>query len=66
VNEGREALEVLPAEVLRLPDDLEARFTLVSPLRQWMWMVAMPDGETSGRAYDVVAAILRARVEAGA
>jgi hypothetical protein len=60
-SEGRESLEVLPAEVLRLPDDLEARFALVGPLRQWMWMVAMPEGETPGRAYDVVAAILRAK-----
>ena len=60
-DEGREALEVLPAEALRLPDDLEARFNLVGPLRQWMWMVAMPEGETPGRAYDVVAAILRAK-----
>jgi hypothetical protein len=59
--EGRETLEVLPPDALRLPDDLEARFTLVGPLRQWMWMVAMPEGETPGRAYDVVAAILRAR-----
>ena len=58
-NEGRESLEVLPAEALRLPDDLEARFSLVGPLRQWMWMVAMPEGETPGRAYDVVAAIMR-------
>jgi hypothetical protein len=60
-DEGRETLEVLPAEVLRLPDDLAARFTLVGPLRQWMWMVAMPEGETPGRAYDVVAAILRVK-----
>lgn len=60
-GEGREALEVLPPDVLRLPDDLEARFTLAGPLRQWMWMVSMPEGETPGRAYDVVAAIMRAR-----
>lgn len=60
-SEGRETLEVLPPDALRLPDDLEARFTLVGPLRQWMWMVSMPEGETPGRAYDVAAAILRAR-----
>jgi hypothetical protein len=29
-----------------------------------MWMVAMPEGETPGRAYDVVAAILRAKGDA--
>ncbi len=60
-GEGRETLEVLPSEALRLPDDLEARFSRVGPLRQWMWMVSMPEGETPGRAYEVVAAILRAR-----
>jgi hypothetical protein len=27
-----------------------------------MWMVAMPEGETPGRAYEVVAAILRTPV----
>ncbi len=64
-DEGREALAVLPPEALRLPDDLEARFTLVGPLRQWMWMVAMPASETPGRAYEVVAAILRANDAAG-
>lgn len=59
--EGRETLAVLPPDALRLPDDLEARFTLAGPLRSWMWMVSMPEGETPGRAYEVVAAILRAR-----
>jgi len=57
--EGEETLDVLPPDALRLPNDLEARFTLVGPLRQWMWLVAMPEGETPGRAYEVVAAILR-------
>lgn len=65
-TEGSETLEVLPSEALRLPDDLEARFELVGSLRQWMWMVSMPEGETPGRAYEVVAAILRARARAGA
>jgi hypothetical protein len=64
-DDARETLAVLPAEALRLPDDLEARFTLVGPLRQWMWMVAMPEGETPGRAYEVVGVILRARVAGG-
>ena len=57
--EGDETLDVLPPDTLRLPDDLEQRFTLIGPLRQWMWMVSMPEGETPGRAYEVVAAILR-------
>ncbi|MFI5277762.1 MAG: hypothetical protein ACHQ1E_10875, partial [Ktedonobacterales bacterium] len=65
-DEGRETLAVLPPEALRLPDDLEARFTLVGPLRQWMWMVAMPEGETPGRAYDVIAAIMRAKTSTAA
>lgn len=60
-GEGRETLEVLPPEALRLPDDLERRFTLAGPLRQWMWMVSMPEGETPGRAYEVVAAVLRSQ-----
>lgn len=59
-NEGREALETLPASALAWPDDLAARFTLVAPPRAWAWMVAMPEGETPGRAYDVVAAVMRA------
>ncbi len=58
-GEGREALETLPASALAWPDDLAARFILVGPPRAWAWMVAMPEGETPGRAYDVVAAILR-------
>ncbi len=61
----RETLEVAPPEVLRLPEDLEERFTLVGPIRQWMWMASMPEGETPGRAYEVVAALLRPRGAAG-
>lgn len=57
-SEGRDALETLPASALAWPDDLAARFTVVGPLRSWAWMVAMPEGETPGRAYDVVAAVL--------
>ena len=64
--EGRESLAVLPPEALRLPDYLEARFSLAGPLRQWMWLVSMPEGETPGRAYDVVAAILRERADGAA
>lgn len=60
-SEERESLETLPASALAWPDDLETRFTLVGSPRVWAWMVAMPEGETPGRAYDVVAAVLRAR-----
>ena len=62
-DEGREALETLPASALAWPEDLAARFTLVGSQRAWAWMVAMPEGETPGRAYDVVAAILRPRAQ---
>jgi hypothetical protein len=57
-SEGREALETLPISALAWPGDLAARFTLIGPPRAWAWMVAMPEGETPGRAYDVVAAVM--------
>ena len=60
-SESRESLETLPASALAWPGDLEARFTVVGSTRAWAWMVAMPEGETPGRAYDVVAAVMRAR-----
>jgi hypothetical protein len=62
-GEGREALETLPASALTWPEDLAVRFALVGPPRVWSWMVAMPEGEMPGRAYDVVAAIVRARAQ---
>ncbi|HEX9037652.1 MAG TPA: hypothetical protein VF808_11755 [Ktedonobacterales bacterium] len=62
-REEREALATLPASALAWPTDLEAWFALVGPPREWAWMVAMPEGETPGRAYDVVAAVLRAWAE---
>jgi hypothetical protein len=61
-SEGREALETLPSSALAWPADLEERFTLVGNPRAWAWKVSMPEGETPGRAYEVVAAVLRARV----
>ena len=60
-SEGSEALETLPPSALAWPDDVAARFTLAGPPRAWAWMVAMPEGETPGRAYDVVAAVIRGR-----
>jgi hypothetical protein len=63
-RDPREALETLPARALAWTADLETRFTLIGPPRGWAWMVAMPEGETPGRAYDVVAALMRARQDA--
>lgn len=64
-GESRDSLETLPASALAWPADLKARFAVVGPPRAWAWMVAMPEGETPGRAYDVVAAILRAESPGG-
>lgn len=58
-REGREALEVLPRDVLALPDDLAARFTLVGAQRRWRWLVTQPTTETPGRAYDAMGLVFR-------
>lgn len=52
-----ESLPVLPPDVLDLPRDLAARFTLTDPTRAWRWIVEPPHGETPGRAYDVFGAV---------
>lgn len=52
-----ESLPVLPSDVLDLPHDLAARFTLTGPVREWRWIVEPPRGETPGRAYDVCGAV---------
>lgn len=52
-----ESLPVLPPDVLDLPRDLSARFTLAGPTPTWRWVVEPPHGETPGRAYDVFGAI---------
>jgi hypothetical protein len=58
-RDPRDELETLPASALDWPSDLAARFTVVDATRHWAWMVAMPEDETPGRAYDVWAALLR-------
>jgi hypothetical protein len=52
-----ESLPVLPPDVLDLPRDLAARFTLAGPTRAWRWIVEPPRGEIPGRAYDVFGAV---------
>jgi hypothetical protein len=59
-RDPRDELETLPATALDWPSDLAARFTVIDASRHWAWMVAMPEDETPGRAYDVWAALLRA------
>ena len=60
-RERREALAVLPREVLALPDDLAARFAIVGEPRRWRWLVTQPTAETPGRAYDAVGLVFRRR-----
>jgi hypothetical protein len=55
----RETLPMLPADVLDLPADLSARFTVAAPFRRWRWLVTAPTPAQSGRAYDVIGAVLR-------
>lgn len=55
----RDRLEVLPPDVLAIPDDLATRFTLAGPVREWEWTVSAPDAANFGRMYDVVGAVLR-------
>ncbi len=64
-GEDRETLETLPTSALAWPGDLAARFTLAGPPRAWAWMIAMPEGEVPGRAYDVAVAVLSARETPG-
>lgn len=63
-RDPRDELETLPASALAWPADLAERFTVIDASRHWAWMVAMPEGETPGRAYDVWAALLRPRTAA--
>ena len=55
----REALPVLPAEVLALPDDFAKRFTLLEAPRYWQWLVALADASHPGRSYDVCGLLFR-------
>lgn len=60
-REPRERLEVLPADVLAIPEDLAARFTLASPLRTWEWLVTPASSQASGRLFEAFGAVLRHR-----
>jgi hypothetical protein len=55
----REALSVLPIEVLALPDEFAKRFTLVESPRYWQWLVALPGANHPGRSYDVCGLLFR-------
>jgi hypothetical protein len=55
----REALPVLPVEVLALPDDFAERFTLLESPRYWEWLVALADPTHPGRSYDVCGLLFR-------
>ncbi len=60
-RERREALAVLPREVLALPEDLAARFAVIGSPRRWRWLVTQPTAETPGRAFDTVGLVFRRR-----
>lgn len=56
-----EALDVLPPEVLALPDDVAARFAPVDGVRRWRWLVSAPATDLPGRAYDACGMLFRQR-----
>ena len=56
----REALTVLPADVLAIPDDLAPRFDLVGSPRTWEWLVSAPEATNFGRMYEAVGVVVRA------
>lgn len=59
-DEGRESLDVLPADVLDLPGELDAAgFEPVGAPRTWRWLVEEPDTGRPGRAYDCVGVVFR-------
>jgi hypothetical protein len=60
-RERREALEVLPRDVLALPDDLAARFDVIGSPKRWRWLVTQPTADTPGRAYDAMGLVFRRR-----
>ncbi len=61
-REPRERLDVLPADVLAVPDDLAARFTLASPVREWEWLATAPGPQTPGRLFEAFGVVLRRQV----
>lgn len=58
-RDPREALAVLPGDVLAIPDDLAARFAVVGRPRVWEWLVTAPDATNFGRMYEAVGVVLR-------
>lgn len=58
-RDPRETLVVLPTEVLAIPDDLAARFSVVGAPRTWEWLVSAPDAANYGRMYEAVGVVLR-------
>lgn len=56
-----EALDVLPADVLALPDDLAARFVVEGAMRRWRWLVSASTRDLPGRAYDACGILFRER-----
>lgn len=56
-----EALDVLPPDVLALPDDVAARFVVEGGVRRWRWLVSAPATDLPGRAYDACGIMLRQR-----
>ncbi len=57
----RDALPVLPPDVLDLGSDVEAHFEVVGSPRRWEWLVSAPDSARPGRAYDIAGAVVRPR-----
>ncbi len=57
-----EALDVLPPDVLALPDDVAARFVVNGHVHHWRWLVSAPATDLPGRAYDASGVLFRQRV----
>ncbi|MBF6590805.1 MAG: hypothetical protein IVW57_09795 [Ktedonobacterales bacterium] len=60
-RDPRASFPVLPVEALAIPRDLEAAFTLASPIREWEWLVTLPTADLLGRRYQVFGVVLRPR-----
>lgn len=56
-----EALDVLPPDVLALPDDVAARFVVDGRVQGWRWLVSAPATDQPGRAYDASGILFRQR-----
>lgn len=59
MRDPREALPLLPQDVLALPEDLEQRFEVIGSPRTWEWLVSAPSATTPGRLYDAFGVVLR-------